>query len=278
MKPLEYLIKALLKRQDTEGCWQISRDEILEILDLDIRDVYVQIIRSENPLVDFGTSEFSEKDSGALISLLECLGYEKAPDIFSKMGLWIPYSIQVDLLAALIDEITSARNSHTIEFENFLSIFDRFGNFQRSLEIYLEEHFSLPDYIGGAVNTVLSLNFREKRDNHRLLLTRLANELVRREIVPYWNLFSPLYEELKAYLIAKGRMDAPGNAKPAIDKAQSEARRLFSYSKDEAIAKKELKDRYKKLMKRYHPDVNPQGLEKSKEINRAYSLLLARIA
>jgi curved DNA-binding protein CbpA len=37
----------------------------------------------------------------------------------------------------------------------------------------------------------------------------------------------------------------------------------------------ELKRRYKRLMKRFHPDVNPGGLRRCQEINAAYALLLS---
>ena len=38
-----------------------------------------------------------------------------------------------------------------------------------------------------------------------------------------------------------------------------------------------LRAQYKELMKRYHPDVNPQGLRACQRINEAYSLLLASV-
>ena len=38
-----------------------------------------------------------------------------------------------------------------------------------------------------------------------------------------------------------------------------------------------LKSQYKRLMKIYHPDINPQGLRRCQEITAAYSLLLASV-
>ena len=38
-----------------------------------------------------------------------------------------------------------------------------------------------------------------------------------------------------------------------------------------------LKSQYKRLMKIYHPDINPQGLRRCQEITAAYSLLLASL-
>jgi DnaJ-class molecular chaperone len=38
-----------------------------------------------------------------------------------------------------------------------------------------------------------------------------------------------------------------------------------------------LKKRYRELMKKYHPDINPNGLEKSQQINLAYTILLSEV-
>ena len=138
MTPLDNLIESVLNNLDTQGTWQISRDDILDILGLDIRDVYRLIASSTDPLVKFETSLYSQSDAGALISLLECFGYDRASQIFWCAGLWIPYGIQVELQETLIDEIIAERSQHRIEYDIFLSIFDNVSSFPRSLDVYLE--------------------------------------------------------------------------------------------------------------------------------------------
>jgi len=39
-----------------------------------------------------------------------------------------------------------------------------------------------------------------------------------------------------------------------------------------------LRARYRQLMMRYHPDVDPSGLERCKDVNAAYSVLIAGAA
>lgn len=42
---------------------------------------------------------------------------------------------------------------------------------------------------------------------------------------------------------------------------------------NDTVSKKDLKAAYQKLVKQYHPDLNPNGAEKLKQINQAYSVL-----
>jgi len=274
MTPLDDLIKYILNNLDTQGSWQISRDDILNLLGLHIQDVYKLMVSSTDPLVKFSISSYSQNDAGALISLLECFGYDQAPQSFWRAGLWIPYRIQVELQESLIDEITSVRSQHKIKYDTFLSIFDNVSSFHRSLDVYLEEFFSRDEITNRTIGKLLKAHSVKMEDPRGLLLQELSYELFRREIVPYRNLFSDIFMKLKAFLISRGRMESPGKQIPLLDETQWNARQLFDYSNDQQILLKELKKRYKKLMKQYHPDVNPQGLEFAKNINRAYSFLL----
>ena len=274
MTLLDILIKAIINKLDDHGSWKTSRDEILELLELDIRDVYRLITESQNPLVSFSTSTFDQNSTGALICLLECFGYDSAPQLFWQAGLWIPYTIQVELQASLIDEISASKSRRKIEYESFLSIFDNFSSLPRSFEIYLEEYFPHDEIIDRAVEKLLKPHSDKSEVNRKLLLKNLSRELFRREIIPYKNLFNEIFIKLKEFLVDKGRIEPPRKKPAPIDESQQKARQLFSYPMDQQIVPKELNQRYKQLMKQYHPDINPSGLEQAKEINRAYSLLL----
>ena len=271
---MDKLIEVILKKLDAQGNWQISRNDILDLLGLEIQDVYKRIVSSTDPMVDFKFSSYSQNDVGSLISLLECFGYNEAPQTFWRAGLWIPYPIQVELQEILIDEIAADRTKHKIDYDAFLSIFDHVSSFPRSIDVYLEEFFSREEISHRAILRLLEIHSVKAVDTTELLLQKLIHELFRREIVPYRTLFSDIFIKLKAFLIYKGRIESPPKQTAPIDKVQINARQLFGFSQNQQILLKELKKRYKNLMKQYHPDVNPQGLELAKDINRAYSVLL----
>ena len=72
---------------------------------------------------------------------------------------------------------------------------------------------------------------------------------------------------------ARSRM--PGG-RPQHDGAVTQAREVLGVAGP--LTREILRDRYRRLMKRFHPDLNPRGLEKSKEINTAYAVLSAELA
>jgi DnaJ-class molecular chaperone len=55
------------------------------------------------------------------------------------------------------------------------------------------------------------------------------------------------------------------------------ARRIMGIEQEEITAEA-LRARYRVLMMRYHPDADPSGLERCKDVNVAYSLLIAEVA
>ena len=77
----------------------------------------------------------------------------------------------------------------------------------------------------------------------------------------------------EGYLKNEGRRAAAepaGQIEPDVVEA---ARRALGVA-GLPLSRRLLRDRYRALMKRFHPDVNPGGLELAKDINAAYSRLL----
>jgi len=286
MNSLDNLCTEITEQLESREEWSLTRDRVLELLGLDILDVYGLITGSTDTLVSFRTAEYSSMEPGVLVSLLECLRFPDAPKAFWKAGIWIPYEIQIELQEALLDEVVTARKSHSIEFDTFLAIFDHYSKFIRALQVYTDEFFSKEEFIESAVQTVLENHPETNAETALFLLKELAVEMVRREIIPLWNLLSPIFSRLKAYLIEMNRMAEPeeydpsggGQSDTVAGKGgnnRANARRLFDYGVNDRIEENDLKKRYKERMKKYHPDVNPKGLELSKEINLAYALLLS---
>ena len=76
---------------------------------------------------------------------------------------------------------------------------------------------------------------------------------------------------------ASGGGNHGGGRGPTAD-PHRRAREVMELERDAGpLSAARLRAQYKELMKRYHPDVNPQGLRACQRINEAYSLLLASV-
>ncbi|MBI9104536.1 MAG: J domain-containing protein [Spirochaetales bacterium] len=290
MKNLDKLTADIVEQLEARGSWSLSRDRILDLLETDIRDVYGLITSSPDPLVSFKTSHFSARDAGELVSLLECLGFSEAPETLWKAGIWIPYEIQIELQELLLHEVVTARKNHSVDYDTFLVIFDHYSKFIRALQVYAAEFFPMEIFMKQGIETLLRNHPETHAATISLLLRKLAGELFRREIIPLWNLLWPIFDQLKDYLIRINRMAEPepeandqtgtreeGAGEKNHEAALSKARKIFGFGGSEKIKEGQLKKRYKESMKKYHPDVNPEGLEFSKKINIAYALLLSKV-
>ena len=69
--------------------------------------------------------------------------------------------------------------------------------------------------------------------------------------------------------------ETPGSSREPARRAW--ARKVMGFAQA-AFSAEELRARYRQLMMRHHPDADPAGLEKCKDVNVAYSLLISEAA
>lgn len=233
-------------------------------------------------MVRFSTAEYNDENCGALVSLLEALGFNDAAERMWEAGVFIPVEIQIELQECII-ELTQRRiELHNLERESFLAMFDSFPRLSDSLDVYIQEFFSWEDIRDGAVADLIDHHGETIGEIVTPRLQKLADILRSREILPYRNLFTLIFEELIATLVISGRIsEEPRQSyrRPDDNKSsttsfeQNAALEVLEFPAGSTPNEGQIKQRFKKLMKRYHPDLNPSGLTKAKEINRAYALL-----
>ncbi|TVQ23752.1 MAG: hypothetical protein EA383_13360 [Spirochaetaceae bacterium] len=168
-----------------------------------------------------------------------------------------------------------------------------FRSYESAREIYFAEYFSEQQIIRSASERFAQdrtfrfpdLAFQNAVDVLERLFSRRILEL---ETV-LWSIGAALFEIAVAAGYAR-RSGEDYNTGGRADDGESTAGRLdheadrlesWAYSVLELDPERSdmsmIKRAYKGLMLRYHPDVNPRGLDKAKEINRAYSVLLEAV-
>lgn len=298
MDHLDYLIARLQQDAATAGTWSLTRDELMAALSIELSDFYTCIERSSNPLVSFATTSYNDGNVGAMVSLGEALGWSDAPERFWRAGLFVPVEIQIELQRRIIEIAEELLELHTIDYQSFGAMFDSFPQPAKAYSLYIEEFFPWADLRDRALEDVVERHSETNGILIRPLIRQLADLLHSRGLVPFAQIFAELLERLYIYLIQSGRIDDPrehdywsrsesryrqgsGFHRPSDSASAAQRAALKTMGLGTSVTDLDLGQlrlRYKELMKRYHPDINPHGLEKSKEINQAFAVLSSLLA
>jgi hypothetical protein len=115
---------------------------------------------------------------------------------------------------------------------------------------------------------------------------RLIRFFFQKHVLEESSLFAVAIDQLLRQAAAEGYAQYPGADRRSRERPEADllerstvlrnARRTMNLE-GETLTLGLLKTQYKRLMKIYHPDINPKGLRRCQEITTAYSLLLSTV-
>ena len=270
------LINTILNRYSRTGDWNITTTELIQLLGINTAAFY-RILYSLKDKLHYpeALDGFCRDTTGELITLLEALskddGYTAYPDVeqaFCRAGLFLPYKLRLELTEFFIDSINRIIKRHNIDFEEAEDMLRHKKGLRQVCELYLSVHF---DFI--TILTETAEAFQKQINTHTCLKQtsiHYLEDIFKRHLLDWEKLFYPVFAELENHFKNDTVTEEP------VTEPLAEARSLFAL-KGNNCEPVLLKKRYKELMKMFHPDINPAGLEKAKKINIAYALLLSEL-
>jgi hypothetical protein len=221
---------------------------------------------------------------GDLVTVLERFYGADAEAVLAQSGLFLPHAARIELMEALMRCVDTARESHRTDPETFRAMLGVYGEFGETVDIYIQEYFDRTSLIEDAVDWYgirhTTGHFFETTASHYL------ESLFSRHILDLRTLLAPVEAELRHWAHENGflRDEEPWGDRRSQDSLRTEqsgrlreALKVFGL-RNGAISLEQLKARYKNLLKQYHPDLNPSGLEQCKRINTSYAYLFSRLA
>lgn len=156
-------------------------------------------------------------------------------------------------------ELLLLLSSSTLAFDDafdsyFASVFEMDNIIKKSIAFFLDENNINPDY---GIDEFLFKFLKDAIVKHRISFYRLTERF---RDTYYYELFGKSRQE--SFKTETGE---------PIDSELYSLLQFFSLKPN--CSKDELKDRYKELLKKYHPDINKGGLEKTKLIIHNYKRL-----
>jgi len=276
------LVERLCELSDSEGRWRISAEEIAKLLAVEqvsfwraLHDVRDRISFSE------AIDGWTQDTVGDLVTFLENLLGAGVEEELTRAGLFLPYSLGIELIEEVMFGARRMAATHDIRSDELAAMLRYTGNVTRAVGIYLEEYVDFEELLWASIESFQALHDIPSRG--RATARRYLQRMIERHALDPGSLLVGLRERL--YLTAAQLGFADSEEQPRTRRHSADGRRkdLHAWAirvmgmdgKD--YSAKDLRLQYRKLMMRHHPDIDPAGLEKSKDVNAAYALLISDV-
>ena len=230
---------------------------------------------------------FTQDTVGELVSVLEKLGRVDAEESLRRAGLFLPYGSVVELTEEFLTAAARFCAGHCIETKELEAMLRYAGSVRGAIAIYVDEHVNREPLMEACAES-----FRGTRglpEQGRATAVRALHALFARHILDRQGIVSGLVQRLVLAAATMGYVDpepregprrragagtggGPAGGPPRGGRAWAIAVMGMDHGR---AGPQELRERYRILMMRHHPDVDPAGLELCKDINVAYALLMA---
>jgi hypothetical protein len=283
MTATEALIAELQEQCEYESRWSIRSDKLEEFYDS------VELYRSAYQTEQISVNEYGPENAGELVVLVGQITERDYRDEFRDAGLYLTYDDRIELTGRFVRTIKNAVVLHTPEPETFRAMLRDFKRYDESVLIYQQTFFDTDRLASKCATEYAEIRFPDADSAAAQALVVTVSVylklLLQRHVVELEALAPALFDILRTValhegVLRKGRRAEEAHARgegatPGVESERAAALRVLGLSGEPS--KQELQSAYRSLMRSYHPDVNPKGLETAKRINHAYGVLVTTV-
>ena len=297
------LVARISSLADAAGCWTIPSEEVARLVGADP----VRFWREVNGLrhrISFGEAidGFTQDTVGDLVTVLEHIAGDGAEEALRRAGLFLPHEYGVGLTEELLYAARRFSAIQDIRTDELLGMIRHAGSVRSAIGIYLGEYTDVESLLSAC-----SESFRAMQGLPgigAITAARYLRRMFEKHVLDRRGLFALLEERLRVAAAQAGHVDPEERGRRDREAADGADRgagrgegrgagrgdrrgaraeghaawalRVMGFGRlGEEPDADALRARYRQLMMRYHPDVDPSGLERCKDVNAAYSLLIA---
>ena len=276
MSAVAAIAELAIARYDHDGEWWVTTDDLESI----VNPVDLYRVAYDARMTDIHL--FTSANAGELVTLLERLGQQTgrnelcdAETALRKSGLFLTHEDRIELMRRLVRAIKVRSASAPTDPDAFRTMLRDCRSFDRAVETYIAVFLDLDSVVQSCAREFTE--DRPPRAGAEAVASAAAEaqlrQLLQRRIVVVAELLPALFELLRTIARQEGYLrdfTADEQSVPVAD-GRKEALRILGLGERHTTA--ELRQSYRRLMRRYHPDINPDGLEMAKRINAAYAVL-----
>ncbi len=284
------LIQELL--DEIESClvgerWDVPLDFVLQLVELSREEFYRYVYAERDPgnWTEHMPESFTAENTQDLIFFLEHAGLNRAGELFHAAGYYFTEDHLLNWFEFFHSVTLSRMQSHSIDAELLETAMAGCQRFADAVEFYGHCKFDEDEMIAFAARL-----FLEQRgiDQHRVssgILTEFLKRQIHQRNLIWEHLYRSIFgllrdNALRLNLAGAEEIDEFENAQGEISLLDPEltgALKTLEMPADRLPEREPLKKSYRALLKRFHPDLNPQGQEKTRDLIAAYSLVVSHL-
>ena len=260
-----------IKSITVEDDWYMSSEDVLKHFGISFEDYYRYVYEKK----EFEFDGFSKGNIDLLIELLKDCGINNVTQSFSSAGYYFSDDQLMEFQEYFYSLTLSRLQNHIIDRELLELSLSGCSNAQDGITFYCDSIVDMKELSEFAIRIYLERNGFENNPFSRELLRSYFKVQFARGIIKRDHILSDLKENLYKKAVIWNFI----NPEMQIPNCEiSEEMRIslvtLDFAGNRLPDEKSLKVRYRELVKKYHPDINPDGLDMTRKINEAYNTLL----
>lgn len=254
--------------------WFLPADRLITILNIKKEDYYRKIYAFKD--IRYSTSTikgFQEKDGEVLCLILQrLLHIPNVDDKFFFAGIYFHEKHFKMLKEMFIELIDSSLKKHKFDRDLMMLLDSATINFDDAFDSYFLEKFDIEVLIERCINIFTNLKSIDVLSGAELYLKQYLQSQLNYNRISFREITLEYRRRFYFELYGTYRYDEEYKDTTPIDRDTHTLLQFFNLDKN--ATKKDLKKKYKELIKLYHPDINKEGLEETKKIIENYNKLV----
>lgn len=250
--------------------WFLPTDQLIDLLEIKKEVYYKELYSLRNS--EFNPARltgWSQEDCVYLIQLLErFLHTGEVEDEFIKSGIYVNNKCNGLLRTTFINRINDILANHKLDKDLLLLLHSATIEFDDAFDTYFSEKFEMEKIINYTVDDFLEQHGIDPYYGSDHYLKKFLSDEILYKKISLLEITNEYRERYYYELFGKFRTEKN------FSKLPLEIKKIYIFFKlEEDADEKKVNLRYKELLKIYHPDINKNGLEKTKEIIENYKKL-----
>jgi len=255
--------------------WSLPVSDVLELFSIKTETFFRHAYQQKRGIDE----TFGSHNTDDLIEFLLHCGIEEAPARFRESGYYFTADDCVAFQELFVSVFLNTAENHPIDRDlletSLLGCRDPADGFS----FYCDAVFDPDRTLRFCAELYLEKNGIEDHSVSRRILIRFIERQLHQRAIRLESLLEEFVQKLNGRAVSWKFLDPP-ETRIEIGSLPSEIKGALNhleFSLQTFPSAETIKSRYRALVKQHHPDLNPAGLAKTKQLTEAYSLLLRYI-